>query len=306
MEMTLLMIRPARFGFNAQTAVNNAFQLDKGEDAARIQRRAVEEFDTFVALLRGHGIDTLVVQDTEEPHTPDSVFPNNWISFHGDGTAVLYPMFAENRRLERKQAVFDKIHKRFYVRKIVDYTAEEVRGKYLEGTGSMVLDRKNRLAYACRSPRTDQALLARFCKDLGFHAIAFDAYDQNGTAIYHTNVMMSIADRYAIVCLDAISKADRGDVVNAIENSGKIIIAITQDQLKQFAGNVLQVTNTRGERYLVMSSSAYQAFDTQQKAILESYNPLIHARLNTIEQCGGGSARCMLAEIFLPLRHESI
>ncbi|WP_262249571.1 citrulline utilization hydrolase CtlX [Parapedobacter soli] len=299
--MTLLMIRPVRFGYNAQTATNNAFQQFPREgDAAAIQQQALEEFDAFVEKLRQHDIDVLVMDDSAEPYTPDSIFPNNWVSFHRDGTLVLYPMFAENRRLERKPAVIDAIKERFAVSRQIDLSSHEVEGRFLEGTGSFVLDRENGMAYACRSPRTDEQLFRYFCRQLGYTPVIFDAVDRSGTAIYHTNVMMCIADRYAVINLDAVALPDRTALSSALKHSGKAIVAIDHDQMDAFAGNMLQVENKKGQRYLVMSSQALGSLRPEQVSLLESFNPIIHSPLDTIERNGGGSARCMMAEVYLP------
>ena len=295
------MIRPARFGYNEQTADNNAFQRRSVESNDTIRFRAVQEFDAFVEKLRRHGIDVLVVQDSPEPHTPDSIFPNNWVSFHRDGSVVLYPMFAENRRLERKQEVLAVIKSRFLVRREIDFSVHEANGRFLEGTGSFVLDRENRLAYACRSPRTDEQLFRDFCEQLDYRAIIFDAVDRNGIAIYHTNVMMCIADRYVVINLEAIVSADLISVTESLQRSGKIIVSINHEQMAAFAGNMLQVKNKHGVHYLVMSSQAFGSLQPQQMNLLESFNPILHSPLHTIEQIGGGSARCMMAEVYLPL-----
>lgn len=299
--MTILMIRPVRFGYNSQTAANNAFQKPPEESDTAIQQRAVKEFDVFVEKLRQHDIDVLVVQDSPESHTPDSIFPNNWVSFHRDGSLVLYPMYAENRRLERKQSVLTAIRERFLVRQQIDFSAYETGGRFLEGTGSFVLDRKNRVAYACRSPRTDEQLLRNICNQLGYAPIVFDATDSSGTAIYHTNVMMCIADRYAVINLEAIAIADRISVIDTLKKSDKTIVSISHAQMAAFAGNMLQVENKQGKRYLVMSSQAFGSLQPEQVNVLESFNPIIHSSLDTIEQNGGGSARCMMAEVYLPL-----
>lgn len=297
----ILMIRPVNFGFNAETAVNNAFQV-AGQDAAA-QEKAQQEFDGFVQLLRQHGVDVTVVDDTPEPYTPDSIFPNNWVSFHHDGTIVLYPMFAVNRRQERKPEVIRQIGNRFNIRNTVDLTTYEPQGKFLEGTGSMVLDRDNKIAYACISPRTDKIILSDFAKKMNYHPVAFTAVDEKGRAIYHTNVMMCVADTYVVICLDAIAeKAEREMVISAIKGSGKEVIAITPEQMNHFAGNMLQVENDKGEKLLVMSSQAYKALSADQVKKLESCNRMLHASLDTIETNGGGSARCMMAEVFLPTR----
>ena len=298
--MTILMIRPIQFGYNVQTAVNNAFQRLETDDKVRVQQNAIKEFDAFVQALRSHDIDVLVVQDTEAPYTPDSVFPNNWISFHEDGSVVMYPMFAENRRLERKLTVLEAIQKRFVINRKLDYTANESKGKFLEGTGSFVLDRTNKLAYACRSPRTDESLFRLFCAQMGYQPVVFNAFDEWGQAIYHTNVMMCIADQYAVVALDSVDSSDRPLVSGMLENSGKTTIPISKLQMKAFAGNMLQVENRYGKRFLVMSTRACHSLYPKQLEQLKSFNPIIHASLDTIERNGGGSARCMMAEIFLP------
>jgi len=297
----LLMIRPVNFGFNTETAVNNAFQV-AGNDADA-QKKAMHEFDDFVALLQQNGVDVTVVNDTPEPYTPDSIFPNNWISFHDDGTVVLYPMYAPNRRLERKQGVLDAIDGKFKVTKRIDFTNNEKDSAFLEGTGSMVLDRQNKIAYACLSPRTDYFTLTEFCEELGYTAVSFDAIDQNGRAIYHTNVMMCVADRYVVICLDAIAaQHEKDEVTEVIRKSGKEIIVISFDQMHHFAGNMLQVNNKQGEKLLVMSSQAYAALTKEQTEKLSHYNTIIHSPLNTIEINGGGSARCMMAEVHLPVK----
>ncbi len=295
------MIRPVRFAYNEQTAVNNAFQqAGAGQDA---QGKALQEFDDFVALLRAHEIDITVVQDTPEPHTPDSIFPNNWISFHHDGTIMLYPMFAPNRRLERKETVLNAIASRFEISYSKDLSGFEADNLFLEGTGSMVLDRINRTAYACLSPRTDKEVLDAFCKELGYTAVIFHATDHNDKAIYHTNVLMCIADRYAVICLDSIrDKEERDHVSKNLADSGREIIPISLEQMNHFAGNMLQVENREGKKFLVMSSQAYRSLTAPQQETLLSYNEILHSPLDNIEKNGGGSARCMMAEIHLPVR----
>jgi len=296
-----LMIRPVKFAYNAQTAVNNSFQVASND--ATVQQKALQEFDAFVKKLLANGIDVTVVQDTAEPHTPDSIFPNNWISFHEGGGIFLYPMFAENRRQERKQEVLDAVSKKFIITSTNDLTASENDNIFLEGTGSMVLDRTNKIAYACLSPRTDKNLLQHFCSKAGFTAISFTANDENGDAIYHTNVMMCVADKFVVICLESITDAnEKAVVIKAIETSGKEIIAISFKQMNQFAGNMLQVMNEAGQHFLVMSTQAYESLTSEQVKILENYNSIIHSNIKTIETNGGGSARCMMAEVFLPLR----
>lgn len=297
----ILMIRPVHFSFNEQTAVNNSFQV--AGLSPNVQQKAQEEFDEFVIKLRGRGIDVVVIDDTPEPYTPDSIFPNNWISFHDDGTIVTYPMFAHNRRLERKPAVIESLEKQFVIHRKIDLSPYEERNRFLEGTGSMVLDRENRIAYACLSPRTDKMLLEEFCTSLGYLPVAFSALDQKGKQIYHTNVMMCVTDKYVVICLDSIPAAEeRQRVVTTIEKSRKEIIEITADQVKQFAGNMLQVQNNEGTQFLVMSSRAFNALDEEQVSRLRNYNEIVHSSLDTIERNGGGSARCMMAEVYLPVR----
>lgn len=300
MSYALLMVRPVRFGYNAETAVNNAFQV-AGQNQEAVQAKALAEFDHFVATLRSHEIDVVVVEDTVEPHTPDSIFPNNWISFHRNSTIVLYPMFAENRRLERKETVIEAIKSRFQIDSTIDLTKNEAHNVFLEGTGSIILDRENKIAYACISPRTDKNLFLEFCEEMGYEPVVFNAVDQKGKDIYHTNVMMCLGDKYAVICLDSIQEADeRAVVTGALAQSGKVIVEISFEQMNHFAGNMLQVMNMNGEQFLVMSSQAYASLSQEQVQTLESFNSIIHVPLETIESNGGGSARCMMAEILLP------
>ncbi len=295
------MIKPVAFDFNAETAVNNAFQQQGSNDNA--QQKAEAEFDGFVQKLTAAGIDVTVVQDTAEPHTPDSIFPNNWISFHTDGSIVLYPMYAVNRRAERKQHVLDTIAAKFEVKNTIDFTSKENEQHFLEGTGSMVLDREHKIAYACLSPRTDKTVFEEWCSKMNYRPCSFYSVDENGGEIYHTNVMMCVADEYVVICLDSIRDSiERDNVFDTIIESGKSVIEISYSQMNRFAGNMLQVQNKDGERYLVMSSQAYHALNAEQIAELESYNPIIHSDLTTIETNGGGSARCMMAEVFLPVK----
>lgn len=299
---SLLMIRPVNFGYNAETAVNNAFQ-DKDSDQAKVKQAAIEEFDAFVALLRQQDIEVLVVDDTINPHTPDSIFPNNWISTHEDGSIVLYPMFAANRRLERKQHVLDALAANFQFDSTKSYVDFEEQGIFLEGTGSIILDRKKKIAYACISPRTDKTLFEDFCRFKGYTPVFFVATDAHNRAIYHTNVMMCIGDNYAVICLDSISNpAEKAMVVDILKKSNKTIVPISFYQMNHFAGNMLQVKSREGLRYLVMSEQAYKSLNDSQLAILTSFNPILHAPLYTIEKNGGGSARCMMAEVVLDKR----
>jgi hypothetical protein len=295
----LLMIRPVHFAFNSQTAVNNAFQSLQDTNA---QERALHEFDDFVKLLRAHEIDVTVVDDTMEPHTPDSIFPNNWISFHQDGSIVLYPMYAVNRRQERKPHVMDKLKERFNISHRIDLSGYENRECFLEGTGSMVLDRENKIGYACLSQRTNTDVLNDFAVQMGYRIHSFIATDATGFPIYHTNVMMCVADQYVVICLDGMKDpAERKAIMSEIEKTQKEIITITLDQMNHFAGNMLQVHNAQGNKFLIMSSQAYTSLTEEQRTRMKHHNPILHSSLDTIERNGGGSARCMMAEVFLPL-----
>lgn len=301
----LLMIRPVAFGFNAETAVNNAFQ-QPGSNETTVQQQALAEFDQFVEKLQHAGVDVMVVHDTPLPHTPDSIFPNNWISFHADGTMVLYPMYAANRRAERKMHVLQSIEERFAITHRVDYSNEENMHRFLEGTGSMVLDRTHKIAYACLSPRTHKNLLEAWCNQMDYRACWFTSVDAKGHEIYHTNVMMCVADRYVVICLDSIiHEAERQQVIETIRATCKEIIPISLEQVNHFAGNMLQVESSDGSPLLVMSTQAYEALTPEQVQQLNRYNPILHSNLHTIESNGGGSARCMLAEVFLPLKQQA-
>ncbi|MBO9674702.1 MAG: amidinotransferase [Sphingobacteriaceae bacterium] len=293
------MIRPVDFKFNEQTAANNKFQVASTE--RNVQAQALKEFDAFVELLRKNDVDVTVVDDTLQPETPDSIFPNNWVSFHEDGSVYLYPMFSENRRLERRKEILDGLKDRFEVNHISDLSFYEHQYAFLEGTGSMVLDRTNKIAYACLSVRTDEEVLNNFCMLTGYEPVAFQAVDSDNFPIYHTNVMMCIGDRFAVICLDSIRNPDeRLQVSISLKGSGKEVIEISLEQMNQFAGNMLQLSNTASESLLVMSEQAYLSLNPEQVAALEQYSRIIYAPLYTIEKNGGGSARCMLAEIHLP------
>jgi hypothetical protein len=294
------MIKPVNFSFNAETAVNNAFQAAADEDA---QDKALAEFENMVKLLRDHGISVTVIEDSQSPFTPDSIFPNNWISFHKGNIICLYPMFARSRRLERKPGVLEFIRNNFQAKETIDFSHYENENLFLEGTGSMVLDRDNMIVYACLSPRTDLEVVNDFCQRMGYKSVTFTAVDEQPRPIYHTNVMMCVADRYVVICLDSIpNPAEKENVISSIMGSVKEIIPITLEQMNHFAGNMLQVNNISGEKFLVMSSQAFHSLTPKQVDQLEKYNPIIHSPLDTIEKNGGGSARCMMAEVFLSPR----
>ena len=296
----ILMIRPANFGYNAETAVNNSFQVNTG-NLSETASNAILEFDAFVQKLRENGVDVLVYQDTKDPHTPDSIFPNNWISFHEEGVVCQFPMFAENRRKERNNAVIQLVKEKFTIKEQLDFTYFEAENLFNEGTGSMVLDRDHKIAYACLSPRTAIKPLQAFCKEMQYKAVCFNAFGENGDPVYHTNVMMCVADKYVVICLDAITNPQEKLMLSeTIIATGKKIIPISITQMNSFAGNMLQVVNNKGQKILVMSHHAYESLYDEQANELQAFNTLLYASLNTIETNGGGSARCMMAEVFLP------
>ncbi len=302
---TILMIRPVNFRMNEQTAVNNYFQEDLDLKNTEINTKAQEEFDAFVEKLRAVGINVVVENDNELLDTPDSIFPNNWVSFHGNGDVAKYPMFAENRRRERRDEVFTRLEEEgFRIENIIDYSSAELEGVFLEGTGSIALDRLNRKAYCALSPRADEDLFIEFCEDFEYSPVIFTAnqtVDGKRLAIYHTNVMMCLAENFAVICLDTIDdKKERKNVVKHLKHDGKEIISLTEAQMHQFAGNMLQLRGTNNQRYLVMSESAHKSLTAAQITSIESHCPILSSSLETIETCGGGSARCMMAEVFLP------
>ena len=303
---SILMIRPVAFRMNEQTAVNNYYQkVIDGLLPATVNAKAQQEFDAFVKKLEAVGVDVIVVEDTLNPDTPDSIFPNNWISFHENGDIALFPMFAENRRLERREEILDLLEEKgFVIDNIIDYTSAEEDDFFLEGTGSILLDRENGKAYCALSPRADEELFIEFCEDFDLNPIIFEAFQTvNGERklIYHTNVMMCIGETYAVICADSIDdKKERKMVLDSLRGDDKEVILITEAQLNHFAGNMLEVVGANERRYLVMSASAYQCLTKKQITQLEEHLTILSVNLDTIEACGGGSARCMMAEIFLP------
>ena len=302
---TILMIRPVSFRMNEQTAVNNYFMEDIDMKNQEINQKAQEEFDAFVSVLKNKGVNVIVVQDTKEPDTPDSVFPNNWISFHANGTVGVYPMFAENRRNERRDDIFEILeHNGFKINDVVDYTSAEEEELFLEGTGSILIDRVNNKAYCALSERANEELFIEFCEDFDFFPVIFTAnqsVDGKRLPIYHTNVMMALAENFVVICTDSIDdKKERKNVLEHLKKDGKEVIVITEQQMHQFAGNMLQVLGSDDKRYMVMSSAAYHSLTLKQVAQIENHCAILHSSLHTIETCGGGSARCMMAEVFLP------
>ncbi|WP_111685455.1 citrulline utilization hydrolase CtlX [Winogradskyella tangerina] len=302
---TILMVRPVNFRMNEQTAVNNYFQEDINIKNAEINLKAQKEFDAFVEKLSSAGVNVVVVSDDELDDTPDSIFPNNWVSFHSNGDVGIYPMFAENRRKERRDEVFMRLEDEgFKIENIVDYTSAEDEGLFLEGTGSVALDRVNRKAYCALSPRADEELFIEFCEDFEYTPVIFTAnqtVDGERLAIYHTNVMMCLAENFAVICLDTIDdKKERKNVVKQLKADKKEIITITEAQMHQFAGNMLQVRGSNDQRFLVMSEAAHKSLTQDQINRIEKHCAILSSSLETIETCGGGSARCMMAEVFLP------
>ena len=298
------MIRPKSFAFNPQTAVNNYYQNKKDSlDSNEVSKKAIVEFDSLVLLLKNNGVNTIVFDDLIDLDVPDSVFPNNWASFHECGSVFLYPMFAENRRLERRQDILNSLKNKylFDVKEVFDLSDYETQGHYLEGTGSMVLDRKNKICYAAISNRTNKKLVLDFCKKLCYLPVVFDAYqtvDDKRELIYHTNVMMCMADKYVVICLNSIDDARQKDMLlTHFKQTNKEVIEISENQVDNFAGNMFQVFGDQA--YLVMSSRAFNSLNPDQIKKINSYNPILHTSLNTIEENGGGSARCMMSEVCL-------
>ncbi|MBS1549333.1 MAG: amidinotransferase [Bacteroidetes bacterium] len=300
---TVLMIEPIAFGYNAQTAENNYFQVN--QEGEETQKKALQEFHSFVEKLKAKGIVVITIKDTLEPHTPDSIFPNNWVSFGSDGKVFLYPMFAPNRRDERRMDILEAVkNEGFVIDEIVDLSASEKENLFLEGTGSMIFDHENKIAYGSVSLRLDEGLFRSFCKKIGYQPVVFHSFQSAGKErlpIYHTNVMMCVADRFAVICLDCIDdEAERNMVKTTLVNSGKEIVEISETQMQNFAGNMLQLNNEDGQTFLIMSQTAYQSLTNDQIQKIENYSEIIYSDLHTIEVNGGGSARCMLAEVFLP------
>ena len=297
---SILMVRPANFGFNTETALNNAFQVnDTSLTVAEIQQKAVAEFDNFVAILRGRAVNVLVANDSTIPVKTDAVFPNNWITSHGDGTLVLYPMNAVSRRAERADDVIKLIEMQFLVKKRLHLEHYEEVDTFLEGTGSMILDRKNEMCYACLSPRTDLSLLDEWCDIMDYKRVVFRAVDGNGQDIYHTNVMMALGETFVVICLDTVqNQAEKINLIKHFEQTKKEIIEISLAQMMSFAGNMLQVRNDFGETFLVMSKQAHDSLNAAQITHIQRHTEILSADIKTIETYGGGSARCMLTELF--------
>jgi hypothetical protein len=305
---TILMVRPRHFGFNPETANNNSFQTNDGNLSRKtISEKARDEFDAFVEKLRAAGIRVLVVEDSEEPVKTDAVFPNNWFTTHQDGTLITYPMFSPIRRTERQEYVIEQLNESFRIDRRVHLEDKELEERFLEGTGSMILDRVHRVVYACRSIRTDEGLVDEFCRWMGYEMVLFDAYDREGIPIYHTNVMMALGLTYVVICMETIRNEEQRMLLTAcFDRTGKEIITISLEQMNAFAGNMLQVQSAKdaSKNFLVMSEQAYHSLTLEQIARIERHSQILYSSLETIETYGGGSARCMMAEVFLGMRNE--
>jgi hypothetical protein len=296
----ILLIRPSNFVYNSETAGSNSFQNNPDLSEETVRQKATEEFDSFATTLMSKGVQVFIFDDTEFPTKPDAIFPNNWITFHEDGTVILYPMFAKNRREERRHDIIDELKKNFSITNVVDLSEYEKQHKFLEGTGSMVFDHINKIAYACLSPRTDKELFIEVCEILNYQPIYFRAQDKNGKEIYHTNVMLCIGEKFAVICLDSIAdKYEREFVSQSLSKTGHEIIEISNEQMNHFAGNmlVLQINSTK--HILVSSQSAFDSLDDNQKKEIEKQCEIVPLSIKTIETIGGGSVRCMMAEVFL-------
>lgn len=303
---TVFMVRPSHFRYNTATAVSNAFQHPSILSQKEINQKVIEEFDQFVVTLRAKGIEVLVMESTQQPAKPDAVFPNNWISLHQDGNLCLYPMLTKNRQLEREAHIINHLKEKFDVRQIKDFSLNEKKGRIVEGTGSIIFDHPNKIAYACRSKRTDVSLFKDICDELGYLPIHFNAIDDNNQSIYHTNVMMALGEAYSLICLESIKdNAERERVVRSLKETDHIIIAISQKQMKAFAGNALEIINQEGKRFLALSKTAYTALEADQKEIITATAELLPLAVPTIEYIGGGSVRCMIAEVFTPRKNEN-
>ena len=303
---SILMVRPASFAYNEQTAVSNTFQTKMDIHSNHLKEKVLSEFDAFVKTLESNGIQVMVIEDDPAANNPDAVFPNNWISLHEDGTIILYPMCTPNRRSERRMDIIEKLREHHTVNQVIDLSVYEDQSIFLEGTGSIIFDHKYRLAYACLSPRTDKSLLISTCELIGYKPVYFDAVDEGGKAIYHTNVLMCLAENFVVICMDAISdEKEKEMIIHSFTDTGKEIIDISFSQMNHFAGNMLALKNKAGRDLLVLSQSAYDSLSNPQRQLLENHCTLVPLAIPTIETIGGGSARCMIAENFLPEFNES-
>jgi len=300
---TIVMIRPKHFSYNKQTAASNAFQNEaKTNELAQIEQQALKEFDDLANKLKAEGVNVLVYDDTDQPIKSDAVFPNNWFSTHNNGTICLYPMFAENRRTERRTDIVEDLKLKFHYKTVEDFSYFEIADQFLEGTGSLILDRSNKLMYACLSPRTDKEAVETVAHKLGYQPVVFNSVDSNGKAIYHTNVMMSLAEEFVVICLASVpNEKEKQQLLNHFADTGKAVIDISFEQMNKMAGNVIQLQSTTGEKIEVMSATALNAFTDEQLTQILMTNKIVHSDISTIEKYGGGSARCMIAEVFKPV-----
>ncbi|HNS30896.1 MAG TPA: arginine deiminase-related protein [Tenuifilaceae bacterium] len=297
---SVFLVRPANFGYNVETAVSNVFQNKMSEKEEVIQSKVLKEFDVFTSTLRSKGVNVFVFDDTPTPVKPDAIFPNNWISLHSNGKVILYPMCTPNRRIERRQDIIDSLAKKFKIAEVIDLSGSEADNKFMEGTGSIVFDHTNRIAYACLSPRTDKDVFLEVCSILQYKPVYFYSRDKSGKKIYHTNVVMCVGKGFAVICLESITdRKERENVVEMLTGTGNQIIDISFEQMVSFAGNMLAIRSNDGKELLVMSQTSYDSLTKNQRETLEKFCELVPLSINTIETIGGGSARCMIAEIFL-------
>ncbi len=299
----ILLVRPTSFRFNPETAGSNSFQQTIDADELTLRNRVLAEFDSFAETLRSKGVDVNIIEDTPSPEKPDAIFPNNWVSFHPDGRVILYPLYAENRRHERRLNIIESLQKKFIIRDVIDFSGHEKQNRFLESTGSMIFDHVNKITYACLSPRTDKELFIQVCKVLKYTPVHFLAHDELGKEIYHTNVMMCIGEGFAVICLGSITDlSERNRALESLKNSGHLIVDVTHSQMNHFAGNMLALRSRDGSPLLAMSQSAFDSLTTAQLQTLGKFAQLVPLSIPTIETLGGGSARCMIAEIFLTLK----
>lgn len=300
----ILLIRPANFGFNEETSSSNAFQNVVDSPSEKIKLEAIAEFELFAKTLSEKKVNVIIREDTPVPIKPDAIFPNNWVSFHADGTVILYPMYAPNRRLERRMDIIESLKQEFEISRVVDLSVNEKDDLFLEGTGSIIFDRQNSVAYACLSPRTDKKLFEEVCRLLNYTPVSFHSHDRNGKEVYHTNVMMCVAENFAVICAESISiQQEKEMVLEWLSSTGHFIVDISIEQMNQFAGNMLSVKTSTGKDLLVLSESALKSLTKEQRQSIEKFTTLVPRPINTIETIGGGSARCMMAEVFLPLKN---
>ncbi|MBI4929486.1 MAG: amidinotransferase [Bacteroidetes bacterium] len=297
----ILLVRPSNFVFNTETAASNAFQINVNDSEVAVKQKVLAEFEAFAATLKTKGVNVFIFDDTPVPQKPDAIFPNNWVTFHNDGTVILYPMCAQNRQYERRPDIIDKLRQNFTINKVVDLSHYEKEKRFLEGTGSIVFDHSNTIAYTCLSPRTDKELFIKVCDVLHYNPVFFHAHDKGGKEIYHTNVMMCIGEKFAVVCLDSITdNKEKKLVTQSLTKTGRQLIDISFEQMNNFAGNLLEIQTNGNKNIVALSQTAFDSLKSEQKSEIEKFCELVPLSIKTIETIGGGSARCMIAEIFSP------